>query len=105
MAHTPATLPIVDLSRFHEDRAPDLAFLAELRHAAHDIGFFYLAGVSASRTDLTLEVASRFFALPEADKLAINMVNSPQFRGYTQPGRELTRGIPDWREQLDVGVE
>ncbi|WP_281062441.1 2-oxoglutarate and iron-dependent oxygenase domain-containing protein, partial [Mesorhizobium sp. M1C.F.Ca.ET.144.01.1.1] len=39
------------------------------------------------------------------DKLAIEMVKSPQFRGYTRAGGELTRGKADWREQLDIGVE
>jgi hypothetical protein len=39
------------------------------------------------------------------DKLAIEMVNSPHFRGYTRIGGEIIRGRPDWREQLDVGAE
>jgi len=52
-----------------------------------------------------LEVARDFFALPEAEKLAIEMVNSPHFRGYNRVARELTRGTPDWREQIDIGAE
>ena len=47
----------------------------------------------------------RFFALADADKQAIAMVNSPHFRGYNRAGLEHTRGRPDWREQLDVGAE
>jgi isopenicillin N synthase-like dioxygenase len=43
--------------------------------------------------------------LPERDKLAIEMINSPHFRGYTRAGLEFTLGQPDWREQLDIGAE
>ena len=50
------------------------------------------------------DASRRFFALPEADKLAIEMVKSPQFRGYTRAGGRAT-GKADWREQLDIGVE
>ncbi len=49
-------------------------------------------------------LSKRFFASPEADKLAVEMVNSPHFRGYTRVGREITRERPDWREQLDTGL-
>ena len=53
----------------------------------------------------TLGIARRFFDLREGEKRAIEMVHSRHFRGYTRPGREFTRGEPDWREQLDVGGE
>ena len=73
-------LPVLDLSRL--DREPD-AFRAELRRAAHEVGFFQLIGhgVPADLTEELLDVSRRFFALPEADKLAIENVRSPQFRG------------------------
>ncbi len=52
-----------------------------------------------------LGAARRFFLLPQADKDAIAMRRSPHFRGYTRLGGELTRGAPDWREQIDIGPE
>ena len=55
--------------------------------------------------DNVLALSRRFFALPERDKLAIEMVNSPHFRGYNRAGYEYTRGKPDWREQVDIGAE
>ncbi|WP_204307194.1 2-oxoglutarate and iron-dependent oxygenase domain-containing protein, partial [Enterobacter hormaechei] len=78
-----------------------------LRSAARDVGFFYLAGhgIAVTEIDGVLAAARRFFELPEDEKLKIAMVNSPQFRGYTRTGGELTRGRADWREQLDIGVE
>jgi isopenicillin N synthase-like dioxygenase len=101
------SLPVIDISRL--DGGPDerAALLREIREAARGPGFFYLIGHGIA-DDLIREVlaASRkFFALPERDKLAIEMINSPHFRGYTRAGREFTRGQPDWREQLDVGAE
>lgn len=83
-------LPVLDLARL--DGGPDekLAFLAELREVAHDIGFFYLVGHGID-DDLITHVrtlARRFFALPEAEKLEIEMINSPHFRGYNRKGME-----------------
>jgi isopenicillin N synthase-like dioxygenase len=100
-------VPVLDLSRLEQGASERRTFLADLRSAARDVGFFYLSGhgIPTSQIDVVLAAARRFFALPEADKLTIGMVNSSQFRGYTRAGGELTRGKADWREQLDIGVE
>ena len=66
------TLPLVDISRFR-DPAQREEFLAELRHAAHDVGFFYVVGhgVPAEVADGVMEQARAFFALPLQDRLAV----------------------------------
>ena len=71
------------------------------------MGFFYLTGhgVPEALIARLLAESRRFFALPQADKDAIAMVNSPHFRGYTRLGGELTGGAVDWREQIDIGPE
>jgi len=94
-------LPVVDL------RAEAAELREGLREAAHEVGFFYLTGhdVPDELSRGVLEAARRLFALPEADKDAVAMVNSPHFRGYTRMGGELTRGEVDWREQIDIGPE
>ncbi|MDT0115574.1 2-oxoglutarate and iron-dependent oxygenase domain-containing protein [Microbacterium sp. PRF11] len=100
-------LPVLDLSLL--DQGPDAAarFRDELRAATHDVGFFYLTGtgVSAELEANLLKVAKDFFALPEAEKLSIENVTSPHFRGYTRVGGERTQGRVDWREQIDIGPE
>ena len=104
---TPGQIPLLDLRRFDTGEAQRTAFLAELRAAAHDVGFFYITGHGLDtelQRDL-MESTRRFFSLPEADKLAIEMVNSPHFRGYNRVAAERTRGEPDWREQIDIGAE
>lgn len=100
-------LPVIDLSA--ADRGPrDRALLhARLHSAAHDVGFFQLVGhgVSAAETDALRTAMRAFFDLPEADRLALDNVNSPHFRGYTRTGDERTGGARDWRDQLDIGAE
>lgn len=103
---TPAlTLPVLDLGRL--DGPDPEGFIAELREATHDFGFFYLTGhgVDPELVDRVIRTAREFFALPDADKLAIENLQSPHFRGYTRVGGELTRGVVDWREQIDIGPE
>ncbi|KQX83255.1 2-oxoglutarate and iron-dependent oxygenase domain-containing protein [Streptomyces sp. Root1310] len=100
-------LPIIDLSA--ADRGPQARALlhAQLHSAAHDVGFFQLVGhgVGERETDELLSAMRAFFALPEAERLAIDNVNSPHFRGYTRTGDERTGGRQDWRDQLDIGAE
>ncbi|MFD2262187.1 isopenicillin N synthase family dioxygenase [Lacibacterium aquatile] len=95
------TLPILSLAADRE------SFLADLRRAAREVGFFYLVdhGVDAGLIERLFGLSRQFFDLPDADKLAIEMVNSPHFRGYTRVGWERTRGAADWREQIDIAAE
>jgi isopenicillin N synthase-like dioxygenase len=97
-------LPVVDLAEADHDTA---AFRSRLREAAHDSGFFHLAGHGVPRTqiDEVLSLARQFFALPLAAKNEISQLESPQFRGYSRVGGELTNGQVDWREQIDIGPE
>jgi isopenicillin N synthase-like dioxygenase len=102
-----ASLPVIDISRFRDPATDRQAFLAELRAAAHDVGFFYVTGhgVPAAVREEALRAAQEFFALPEARRLEIENLTSPQFRGYTRTGTEYTAGSADWREQIDIGPE
>ncbi len=100
-------IPMLDLARFEQGGSERRTFLADLRSAARDVGFFYLSGhgIPDAQIEEVFSAARRFFDLPEPDKLAIEMANSPHFRGYTRVGGELTKGRADWREQLDIGIE
>ena len=100
-------LPILDLSRLDAGPEAAAAFRDDLRAATHDVGFFYLTGTGVtSELEQRLHRAAKdFFALPEEDKLAIENVRSPHFRGYTRIGGERTQGAVDWREQIDIGPE
>lgn len=103
----PAALPILDAARFHGNADQRAAFVAELRGILHDHGFFYLTGhgVPQDLIDRLVAASQRFFALPLEEKLKIEMVRSPHFRGYNRAGHERTRGEQDWREQIDFNTE
>lgn len=101
------SLPILDISLLAAGPEKASRFRDELRDAMHEVGFIYLAGhgVPQQLTDAMLDISRRFFELPESQKLAIENIHSPQFRGYTRVGGEITDGAVDWREQIDIGVE
>ncbi len=109
MAHTRGitSLSTLDLSLLDGTAAQRQGFLDDLRHAARDVGFFYLTGHGID-ADLLKQVQSharQFFALPASEKTAVGMINSPHFRGYNRAASEITRGKPDLREQFDLGAE
>lgn len=99
-------LPILDLS-LADDPSSAEEFRTTLRQATHEYGFFYLVGhgIPAELTAEVIAVAREFFALPEDEKLEIENIKSPHFRGYTRVGGERTQGKVDWREQIDIGPE
>ncbi|MGO4783955.1 isopenicillin N synthase family dioxygenase [Cryobacterium sp. W22_MBD10_FK3] len=101
------SLPILDLSRLDAGGAEADAFRAQLREVTHEYGFFYLTGhgVPADLIERVMTTSRAFFNLPEDDKMAIENLQSPHFRGYTRVGGELTQGKVDWREQIDIGPE
>lgn len=82
-------------------------FRADLVAATHEVGFFYLIGhgIAPEQFDSVLGLARRFFALSSAAKDEISQLQSPQFRGYSRLGGELTNGAVDRREQIDIGPE
>lgn len=101
------SLPILDLAPFHGLPRERSAFATELRALLHDHGFFYLTGhgVDPMLIETVMATTKRFFALPLSEKLAVEMVRSPHFRGYNRAGWERTRGQADWREQFDINTE
>jgi isopenicillin N synthase-like dioxygenase len=102
-------LPNLDIGPFRADPlgAAGRDFVKRLRDACHGPGFCYLSGHGVPEAlDAGIMAAARaFFTLPETDRRAIAIANSRHFRGYTVLGDERTRGVSDWRDQLDVGPE
>ena len=100
-------LPTLDLSLLEGTAAQRQGLLDDLRHAARDVGFFYLTGhgIDSALLQQVQDHARQFFALPDSEKAAVGMINSPHFRGYNRAASEITRGKPDLREQFDLGAE
>ncbi|CAM5615457.1 isopenicillin N synthase family dioxygenase [Kitasatospora aureofaciens] len=103
----PEALPVIDLSLADGTPEDRRRLHDELRAAATGVGFFQLVGHGVTQEEkAALTGAMRaFFALPEADRLAVSNLNSPHYRGYTRTGDERTGGSQDWRDQLDIGAE
>lgn len=99
-------LPVLDLSQASDPSAAE-DFRAVLREATIEVGFFYLVGhgISPERMAEMFELSRQFFALPQEEKEALAMLNSPAFHGWTRLGGELTQHKVDWREQIDIGPE
>ena len=99
-----SSLPIIDYAAINGTPEERRQMLAKLGRAARDIGFFYLTGhgLSEAQQRDTLALAARFFALPLQEKLAVQMVHSPHFRGYNLVGAGLTRERPDRPGQIGI---
>ncbi len=102
---TATPIPVLNLSLLDEGQESVERFHEELRRATHEVGFFTLVGhgIPADLQERLLTLSRAFFALPEEDKLEIENLKSPYFRGYARVGGELTQGKVDWREQIDIG--
>jgi len=97
-------IPEVDLADWSAD---PVEFAHRVRQICHQVGFFQLVGhgVDADFIERHIRHQQRFFALPEATKATIDKALSPHFRGWERVGAELTGGLPDLREQLDLSTE
>ncbi|TRW48404.1 isopenicillin N synthase family oxygenase [Aliidiomarina halalkaliphila] len=96
-------LPVLDVRELRAGGERKQKFLGELAEAARTVGFFYVSGHELCQLQQeVMQLSKRFFDLPMEEKLAVEMVNSPHFRGYTRFQGELTQGKPDRREQFDI---
>lgn len=80
----------------------------ELHQAAHQVGFFYVAGhgVSEEQQAALAEAAKRFFSRSEEEKAEFRMqLGGRAWRGWFPLGGELTSGIPDQKEGYYFGTE
>ncbi|WP_258807666.1 isopenicillin N synthase family oxygenase [Pseudidiomarina sp. CB1] len=93
-----ATLPIISMAQLDSAEG-----LAQLRHAASEVGFFYLVdhGLGSDAQQDYLALSQQFFQLSAAEKQQVDMIHSPHFRGYNGVGNEMTAGRLDAREQFD----
>ncbi|GAA3665125.1 isopenicillin N synthase family oxygenase [Arthrobacter ginkgonis] len=108
MSTVRTSVPVLDMSSARlADGTFNPAFIDALRDATHNVGFFQITGYGAtpSQPEELLDTLARFFKLPLEDRLKLDNRNSPQFRGYTRLGTEMTQGRADSREQIDYGPD
>jgi isopenicillin N synthase-like dioxygenase len=100
------SLPVLDLSRWREEKERDRRSLAsELRSAAASPGFFHLVnhGVPETLIETVRGEAKRFFSQPLEKKLAIHFEKARRQRGYIPLRAESSdpAGGGDVKEALD----
>jgi isopenicillin N synthase-like dioxygenase len=96
-----AGLPVIDVSS-------PAAAAGEIGRACRSTGFFYVTGhgVPPSLRASLDSLSRQFFALPEEEKLEIEMARGGRaWRGYFPVGGELTSGVADLKEGLYFGRE
>lgn len=104
------TLPVIEMSALFDrgDGAGRARVAGEIARACEAHGFFYLTGHGIGLDLLSnLETQSRrFFALPQTEKLKIDMARGGRaWRGFFPVGGELTSGVPDLKEGLYLGTD
>jgi len=99
-------VPVLDLTPLNA--GGDIASLASiLRHACETIGFFYVKnhGIPQEVFDGVFDATRRYFALPEAQRMAHRM--DERFRrGFMPQGINQHPGYaPDLKESYEIGVD
>ncbi|KPA80288.1 putative thymine-7-hydroxylase [Leptomonas pyrrhocoris] len=102
------SLPVIDISPLYNDNKDDLLRVAHaIDDACRTWGFFYITGhgIPKERVAKLTEMADRFFALPEEEKLKIDISKTTNHRGYgTYAAEQLDPSKPgDWKETFDMG--
>lgn len=100
-------IPVLDWTEFESD--PD-AFVQALGQACRDTGFFLLINhsVPSALREQVFDMADVFFALPEAEKAKVSILNTPHFRGWGKQGEEsLDETSPqvDTKETFNIGYD
>ena len=103
------TIPVIDVSGLRGAESGRMAVARELRKAATDAGFFYIAGHGAppELIEQLLRQSRLFFALPAEQKLVLTTDKSPCRHGY-EPLKAQTlepNMPPDLKEGFLMGLD
>lgn len=87
--NTKDVIPIIDFSAMLSSD-PDIRrrIIPDLRRACIEVGFFYLRnhGIPRAVTTRALAAMRGFFAQPDAEKMKIHYLSTPNHRGYVAEG-------------------
>lgn len=81
----PSHVPIIDLTAMRSgDLAERRVLASEIAQACVDLGFFYIVnhGIPDVGVDAMFAAAERFFALPQAERTALEISKATHYRGY-----------------------
>lgn len=100
------SIPTIDIKKA-KSPATKPEVLQELRHALLNVGFLYIRnhGVPEEIIRDLVSAIPVLFNLPQEEKEAVALHNSPHFLGYSGAGTEMTAGKRDDREQFEFATE
>jgi isopenicillin N synthase-like dioxygenase len=101
-------IPIIDVAALYtDDEKGWQKVVRAIDDACRDVGFFYIKGhqIPFAEIDRIFSIGQEFFALPEKEKLNIDITQSANHRGYGALAAEaLADGLPgDLKETFDMG--
>ncbi|KAG6392893.1 hypothetical protein SASPL_147121 [Salvia splendens] len=108
------SIPLIDISPLVEkwddpnpirdERVAEV--VQQLDKACREAGFFYVKGhgIPDSVLKEIRSISRQFFDLPYEEKLKIKLSPATGYRGYQQVGENITKGVPDMHEAIDVGL-
>jgi isopenicillin N synthase-like dioxygenase len=103
------SIPVIDIAGLRSPaQEKRLAVAEQIRAAARDVGFFYVAGhgIPQSARDGLLAAAKRFFDQSLATKMESYIGRSVNHSGYVPEGEEVfVAGKVDKKEAYDVGYD
>ena len=102
------SVPLFNMQQFLRGETKERnEFLSRLRDVCHHIGFFYIEnhGISDSLMKQMLTLTKAFFDLSQEEKDTISLSPAAHYRGYGRLEAEKTKGIPDYKETYDLGLE
>ncbi|KAK6116209.1 hypothetical protein DH2020_050005 [Rehmannia glutinosa] len=106
------SIPLIDISPLVEKwDDPNMAqdkgvaeVVRKLDQACREAGFFYVKGhgIPYSLVEEIRSISRQFFHLPYEEKLKIKLSAATGYRGYQRVGENITKGVPDMHEAIDV---
>ncbi|QSP95352.1 isopenicillin N synthase family oxygenase [Marinobacter salinisoli] len=105
-----ASLPIISLTGLmSDDLEQRKKTAAELGRACREVGFFYVKdhGIPAAVCEGAFDLARQLFALPQDQKQAMSIKNSPHNRGYVAMADEKLNpeSGADMKEGFNIGTD
>ena len=102
-------IPLVDIAELGRESHAEAGVVGAIRNACENVGFFYAAGhgVPLAQQEGMFEQCRRFFALPQAERDALLLTNSPHYRGYLPIGARGSdqKRQKDLLESFNIGSE
>ena len=104
-------IPVISLAGLEGTREAIDAVTANIVEACETAGFFYCVdhGVSLARIEAVFAAARWFFARPQAERDALDVATSPNFRGYVPigiTGPDVPRRLLEaFQMMLDLGPD